>query len=140
MKIGIVSGYFNPLHYGHIEYINEAKKHSEKLICIINNDHQVTIKGSKPFMDADHRAKILHNLKSVDEVFISIDTDKTVRNSIVALRNTHPGADLAFFNSGDRKGPNVDLSESDICREHSIEVVILDLPKLYSSSTLLENI
>jgi cytidyltransferase-like protein len=137
MKVGIVSGYFNPLHYGHIEYINEAKRHSDMLVCIVNNDRQVILKGARPFMDADHRRKILSNLKSVDEVFTSIDTDTTQCESLKYLKGAYPNDDLTFFNSGDRKGQNVDMSESDICGKIGIEVRILDLPKIYSSSELL---
>lgn len=140
MIVGIVSGYFNPLHYGHIEYINEAKKHSDRLVCIINSDHQVTLKGSQPFMDEKHRGKILSNLRSVDEVFISIDTDKAQCESLKYLKNKYLNDDLIFFNSGDRKGENLDLNESDICRKIGIEVRILELPKIYSSSTLLKDI
>lgn len=91
-------------------------------------------------MDELRRMKILHNLKSVDEVFISIDTDTTVCESLLYLRNAYPDDDLVFFNSGDRKGANLDLSESDTCRKVSIEVRILDLPKIYSSSDLLDKI
>jgi cytidyltransferase-like protein len=140
MTVGIVSGYFNPLHYGHIEYINGAKKHSDKLICIVNNDDQVTLKGSRPFMDAAHRAKILSNLKSIDDVFISVDTDTTVCQSLLHIRNVHPDDDMIFFNSGDRDWENLVLSESDTCKQAGIEIKILELPKLYSSSTLLKKI
>ena len=137
MKVGIVSGYFNPLHYGHIEYINEAKRHSDILICIVNNDQQVALKGSRPFMDEEHRAKIVGNLKSVDQVFISIDKDKTQCESLKYLKNKYPQDEVVFFNSGDRKGENLEPSESAICREIGVAIVVLDLPKLYSSSELL---
>lgn len=139
MKIGIVSGYFNPLHYGHIEYINAAKQASDMLICLVNSDHQVLLKGSKKFMDENHRKNIIANLKSVDEVFISIGRDKTQCESLRFLRKKYPIDTLTFFNSGDRKGENLDIDESKVCTELGIDLVILDLPKRYSSSILLKN-
>jgi cytidyltransferase-like protein len=51
-KIGIVSGYFNPIHQGHIEYINAAKDECDYLVVIVNNDDQVKLKGSAVFMNA----------------------------------------------------------------------------------------
>ncbi len=138
MRLGIVSGYFNPLHAGHIEYINSAKKHSDKLVCIINSDQQVALKGSQPFMDEQHRANILRNLRSIDDVLISIDKDGTQCESLRDLRSKYPDDDLIFFNSGDRKGENLNMSESDTCKEIGIEVQILDLPKIHSSSELLK--
>lgn len=140
MRVGIVSGYFNPLHYGHIEYINGAKELSDKLVCIINNDHQVTLKGSTLFMDEQHRAKILENLKAVDEVLISIDTDKSQCKTLEQVRARYPDDEITFFNSGDRKGKNIDQSECDTCEAVGIHIQILDLPKIYSSSELLDKV
>ena len=77
-KVIIVSGYFNPLHKGHIEYFLNAKKHGDKLFVIVNSDYQRKIKGSKEFMNEEERIFILNQLKIVDKTFISIDKDKGI--------------------------------------------------------------
>jgi cytidyltransferase-like protein len=63
MKIVIVSGYFNPVHKGHIEYFNKSKEHGDKLYVIVNNDKQRELKGSKEFQSEDERMFIVQNLK-----------------------------------------------------------------------------
>lgn len=140
MRIGIVSGYFNPLHLGHLEYIEAAKAQCDFLIVIVNNDDQVKLKGSKQFMDELHRKRIVGALKPVDEVWLAWDKDRTVCKTIQMIRNDHPKEDVSFFNSGDRVGDNVESAEVILCRQLGIKYVAIPLPKRYSSSKLLENL
>ena len=73
-RLIIVSGYFNPLHAGHIEYFTLAKKFGDHLLVIVNNDTQRKLKGSKEFMLEKERITIIKALRIVDKVFLSIDT------------------------------------------------------------------
>ena len=139
MIIGIISGYFNPLHYGHIEYIGGAKKQCNLLIAIINNDFQVGLKGSKPFMDEKHRGKIVSSIKEIDDTIISIDQDRTVCQSIRLLHKVYSYYEMRFFNSGDRGNNNVESAEVKLCEELGIHYVFLDLPKIFSSSEILKH-
>lgn len=77
-KAVIVSGYFNPLHKGHIEYFKLAKAQADVLFVIVNNDFQRELKKSKEFMFEDERCLIINEIKVVDKVFLSIDKDKSV--------------------------------------------------------------
>jgi cytidyltransferase-like protein len=78
----IVSGYFNPIHEGHIEYLNRSKSLGDFLFVIVNNDYQRSLKGSTPFMTEMQRRTILKNIKSVDDVIVAIDENKFVDKTI----------------------------------------------------------
>lgn len=138
-EIGIVSGYFNPVHFGHIEYINGAKEKCDKLVVIVNNDYQVKLKKSKPFMDDVHRSNIMRSIKGVDFVLISCDNDSTQCETLKYIRFLWPNKKMAFFNSGDRTIKTCDMAEFVLCQKLGIKFVVIDLPKIYSSSVLLKN-
>ena len=67
-KVIIVSGYFNPLHKGHIELFHKAKEKANLLFIILNNDIQRMLKGSKKFMNQDERLIILNELSITDKI------------------------------------------------------------------------
>ena len=125
------SGYFDPLHIGHIEYLNLAKKLGDKLIVIVNNDHQAILKKGKAFMSENERMAIVKELKCVDEVFLSVDNDPSVCES---LRKIKPNI---FAKGGDRIVSNI--PEVSVCKE--IECKIIDGlgAKIQSSSSLIKN-
>ena len=137
MKAIIVSGYFNPLHKGHLEYLNHAKAIADKLIVIVNNDHQRELKGSKAFQDEEERVFSISNLKAVDEVVLSIDQDRTVCETIRHISEKFGKEyDLAFANGGDQS--NESSPEAPICNELGINLIDGLGEKIQSSSWLLE--
>ena len=98
-KAIIVSGYFNPIHKGHIEFLNLSKLQGDALVVIVNNDIQRELKGSKKFMLEEERVLILSNIKSVDMVYLSIDKDRTVNKTIEKIHSQlHNDFDLIFSN------------------------------------------
>ncbi|MFZ2310516.1 MAG: adenylyltransferase/cytidyltransferase family protein [Patescibacteria group bacterium] len=127
----VVSGYFNPLHVGHLEMIERAKKLGDKLVVIINNDYQVKLKGSVPFMKQEDRIKIIKALRDVDEVFLSIDRDKTVCKSLSKVKPN------IFANGGDRKSIG-DVPEYPICQKLGITMVDGLGRKIRASSELIK--
>ena len=118
----IVSGYFNPIHKGHIEYFNNARAIGDYLIVIVNNDKQRALKGSKEFQQEDERVFIVSNIKSVDQVFLSIDGDRTVCATIHHIhKQLHNDYRLAFANGGDQN--NNSIPEVPVCQEFKIELL-----------------
>ena len=106
-KVIIVSGYFNPIHKGHLEYFNNAKALCDELYVIVNNDYQRELKGSKPFQDEEERLLIVSNIKAVDKAILSVDQDGTVRKSIRQLSDQYGKEyDFAFANGGDQNNDN----------------------------------
>ena len=139
-KIVITSGYFNPLHIGHINLIREAKKLGDFLVVIVNNDEQVKIKGSIAFMPAKERVEIIKALRYADDVIVSIDKDDTQTESLKLIARKYP-CDLYFAKGGDRNLGNIPLSEKKVCEKLGIKVISgVGGDKIQSSSLLLNNI
>ena len=88
-RIIIVSGYFNPLHKGHLEYFRLAKSMGVLLYVIVNNDLQREKKGSKEFMLEDERMIIIEELKLVDKVYLSVDQDRSVSKTINKIHDEY---------------------------------------------------
>jgi cytidyltransferase-like protein len=136
-KAIIVSGYFNPIHKGHLEYFNNAKALCDELFVIVNNDHQRELKGSKEFQKEDERMIIVSNIKAVDKAILSIDQDRTVCETIRMITNEY-GADyeLGFANGGDQN--NDTIPERPICEEMNVALIDGLGDKIQSSSWLLK--
>ena len=135
-KAIIVSGYFNPVHKGHIEYFNKAKAQGDKLFVIVNNDFQRELKGSKEFQTESERVFIVENLKAVDKVFLSIDQDRTVCETIRLISQEHSKeVQLGFANGGDQN--NTSIPEVPVCNALGIELIDGLGDKIQSSSWLL---
>lgn len=133
----IVSGYFNPIHKGHLEYFNNAKALADELFVIVNNDLQRGLKGSKEFQKEDERLFIVENIKAVNKAIISIDKDRTVCESINFLHKTYGSDyDLGFANGGDQD--NNSIPEAPICKDLNITLIDGLGDKIQSSSWLLK--
>jgi D-beta-D-heptose 7-phosphate kinase/D-beta-D-heptose 1-phosphate adenosyltransferase len=135
-KAIIVSGYFNPIHKGHLEYFNNAKALADELFVIVNSDLQRELKGSKEFQKEDERLFIVQNIKAVDKAIISIDKDRTVCESIRAIFEMYGNEyELGFANGGDQD--NNSIPEAPICKELEIQLIDGLGDKIQSSSWLL---
>ena len=116
MKIIVVSGGFDPIHSGHIAYLNSARAHGDKLIVALNSDNWLIDKKSKFFMPFDERKVIIENLSSVDSV-IEFEDDEvgSAINALEKVKNIYPNDDIAFANGGDRNQGNIpEMKVSDI--------------------------
>lgn len=122
-----VSGYFDPIHVGHLEYLKMAKSLGDILVVIVNNNHQCVLKKGKFFMDENDRLEIVKAIKYVDEVVLSVDQDKTVCKSLELIRPN------IFANGGDRSSDEV--PETSVCKKYKIEMVDGLGEKIRSSSS-----
>ena len=135
-KAIIVSGYFNPIHKGHLEYFNNAKALCDELFVIVNNDHQRKLKGSKEFQKEDERMIIVSNIKAVDKAILSIDQDRTVCETIRMIASEYGVEyELGFANGGDQN--NDTIPERSICEEMNVALIDGLGDKIQSSSWLL---
>ncbi len=123
-----VSGYFDPLHVGHLEYFQLAKQLGDKLYVIVNNDVQAVLKKQTSFMNENDRLEIIKSLSIVDNAILSIDQDKSVSKTLEKIK-----PDI-FGNGGDQiKGS---ILEEEICIRNNIKIVDQLGEKIRSSSEI----
>ena len=138
-KAIIVSGYFNPIHKGHLEYFNNAKALADQLFVIVNNDHQRGLKGSKEFQDENERMIIVSNIKAVDKAILSVDTDRTVCATIKMIAEQYGEEfELGFANGGDQN--NDTIPEKVVCALMNVALIDGLGDKIQSSSWLLKKL
>lgn len=117
MKIVLVTGGFDPLHSGHIEYFKEAKKLGDKLIVAVNSDKWLERKKGKSFMSFAERASVIRALTGVDFVIDFNDDDDTAKHAIEMVRMSYPRNTIIFANGGDRVDTNIpemDIKDSNV--------------------------
>src|ERR1700761_1038922 len=104
-RASIVSGYFNPLHVGHLRMMEAARSLTGRLIVIVNNDAQQEMKKGRIILPLGDRLEIVQALRITDEAVIAIDDDATVKRTLRVIREKYPEAELIFANGGDRRDP-----------------------------------
>jgi cytidyltransferase-like protein len=134
-RVVLTSGYFNPLHCGHLDYLKDARRYGDKLVVVVNSDLQVALKGSRPFMTQVERLRIVASLEYVqDAVVDELDTDRTICRMIQLILPDY------FANGGDVTADN--CRELDVCRKLGIQTIfgVGGSEKVQSSSTILGNL
>lgn len=125
MKRVIVSGYFNPLHGGHLDLIEAARELGDYLIVVINNDKAQLLKKGKIILDEKNRMRLMAALRVVDVVVLSIDEDLGQAQTLRMIREKYSEDELIFANGGDRD-PNkhaLPETETQACVDCNITVV-----------------
>jgi len=106
-KIVLISGGFDPLHSGHIAYIQAAKKLGDILVVAVNSDEWLTRKKGRAFMPLKERTEILCNIVGVDFVITFNDSDNTAKHAITMTMQSYPHDKIIFANGGDRTAKNI---------------------------------
>jgi cytidyltransferase-like protein len=140
MKVVVFSLYANPIHSGHIEYAENARKLAGPdgiVYAIVNNDKQAILKKGYSFIPEKDRVAVIGALKYVDKVFLSTDTDRTVCKTLQMICDTEKHKPTHFFNDGD-VNPNNRCPEEDICDKNNMVVAYGGSDKIQASSWILE--
>ena len=121
-KVIIVSGYFNPLHVGHLDMISAARQMGDFLIVIVNNDKQQIMKKGKVIIPEADRVRVANSIKGVNLAVLSADNDITVCNTLADIAKNWADYDLVFANGGDRDSSK-EVPEEFICKQYNIKMV-----------------
>ncbi|MEM2547214.1 MAG: adenylyltransferase/cytidyltransferase family protein [Candidatus Bathyarchaeia archaeon] len=131
----LVSGFFDPLHRGHIAYLKEAKNLGGKLVVLVHRDECCIRKKGYCFMPLEDRMSVLKAIRYVDEVIVcGPNCDLTTCDALLKVKPA------IFAKGGDRNPENMPQCELEICKKPGIEIVYgMGGQKVQSSSWLVEN-
>ena len=137
MKIVLISGGFDPIHSGHLKYIEEAKKLGDKLVVALNSDEWLIKKKGKFFLPYSERKNILTSMANVNEVIDFLDDEVgSVINALNDLKEKYPKDNIIFANGGDRNNTNIpEMNLQGI----DFQFGVGGSSKINSSSWILEN-
>jgi cytidyltransferase-like protein len=102
-RASVVSGYFNPLHRGHLDLFEAARARSGYLVVIVNNDVQQVLKKGRVIQPEADRLRIVRALRMVDDALLAVEEGPGLDGSFDLVRAAYPGTELEFCNGGDRK-------------------------------------
>jgi cytidyltransferase-like protein len=136
VRISVVSGGFDPLHSGHIHYLQSAAQYGDVLVVLVNSDEWLTRKKGRPFMPFVERSVIIERMDMVDKVFAVNDDDGSVTLGLEQIRNEY-GHDheYVFCNGGDRGKDNIPEMDVD---GYAFEFAVGGDNKANSSSWILK--
>lgn len=123
-RASIVSGYFGPIHHGHLDLFEAARLRNGYLIVIVNSDAQQLAKKGRVIQSAENRARIVRSLRCVDDVVVSVDESKGIDRSFDVVRERYPFTELEFCNGGDQTDVNlIPREEVDSARRNNITML-----------------
>ena len=114
-RVILVTGGFDPLHSGHIEYFKAAKRLGDILVVGVNSDDWLCRKKGRAFMPSYERVQIIENLRMVDHCILFNDTEDHAIEAIHNVKIMYPNSEIVFANGGDRTADNIpEMSEPDV--------------------------
>jgi cytidyltransferase-like protein len=116
-RVAIVSGYFNPLHVGHLDMMEAARNLGDALVVIVNNDAQQVLKKGKIITAESDRVRVVEALRVADAALVAVDDDGSVAASLEVVHAAYPGLELVFCNGGDDRADRdaVPTAEALVC-------------------------
>jgi glycerol-3-phosphate cytidylyltransferase/D-beta-D-heptose 7-phosphate kinase/D-beta-D-heptose 1-phosphate adenosyltransferase len=119
-----VSGYFNPLHPGHLDLFEAARARTGYLEVIVNNDLQQVLKKGKVIQDEGDRVRIVRALRAVDAAYVAVEEGPGMDASLDLVRADYPDTELEFCNGGDRKDlDTLPAEEVEAARRNDIQLL-----------------
>ena len=137
MHVILITGGFDPVHGGHIDYMRDAKQSGDLLVVGLNSDTWLKEKKGTNFMTFDQRKKIIESIKYVDKVIPFDDADGTAYDAIMQVKASYPNDKISVANGGDRKETNAPTKELSVNNVNYVWGI--GGHKTDSSSSILEN-